>query len=167
VALASAAAFPLPSPALIVHHIVLGERQMRKRVWMMVAAVLVCGIGSGAFSQAAGGSEPLLGSWAGRWEGGGGTGGRFDITLQKAADKLAGEVSVGQDAGDYVAKFTSVSIDANKLTARYDYPPDGQAEIILNASFEGSTGDGTWAMVEKGQDAANAFVSGTWKVSKK
>lgn len=140
---------------------------MSKSVWMMAVAVLVCGLGAGAFGQAADTAEPLLGQWVGRWEGGG-AGGRFELTLSKADDKLAGGVSVGQDAGDYVAKFTSATIDANKLTARYDYPPDGQAEIILSASFTGDTGDGTWAMVAKGQqDATGAFASGTWRVAKK
>jgi hypothetical protein len=74
-------------------------------------------------------------------------------------------VIVGQDTGDYVDKFVSLSFEGNKLTARYAYTPDEQADITVVATFEGKDAKGAWNMVPKGQDTAMA--SGTWTVVKK
>jgi hypothetical protein len=55
-------------------------------------------------------------------------------------------------------------LEGGKLKARYDYPPEPQAEIVLEGAFEGATGTGTWTMVQKG--GTDAFASGTWTVKK-
>jgi hypothetical protein len=104
-----------------------------------------------------------VGSWTGTWEGGG-AGGSFKLTFTKTGDALSGNVDVGQDTGDYSAPFTSASLEGGKLKARYDYPPEPQAEIVLEGAFEGATGTGTWTMVQKG--GTDAFASGTWSVKK-
>jgi hypothetical protein len=104
------------------------------------------------------------GSWSGHWEGAG-AGGRFDISITKTGDALGGGVDVGQDPGDYKANFTTASLEDGKFKARYDYTPDPQAEIVLEGTFEGSGGTGTWTMVQKGR--TEPFAAGSWTVERK
>jgi len=136
---------------------------MRSSKFAAVRAVLVSCLFLAAVVHAAKDAD-LLGSWTGNWEGGG-AGGRFDITLAKTGDGLGGKVDVGQDTGDYTANFTSASLEGGRFKARYDYTPDPQAEIVLEGSFEGAAGKGSWTMVQKG--GTDAFASGTWTVNKK
>ena len=105
----------------------------------------------------------IVGSWTGSWEGGG-AGGSFKLTFTKAGDTLGGKVDVGQDTGDYTAGFTSATLEGGNLKARYEYPPEPQAEIVLEGAFEGASATGTWTMVQKG--GTDAFASGTWTVKK-
>jgi hypothetical protein len=105
----------------------------------------------------------IVGSWTGTWEGGG-AGGSFKLTFTKAGDALGGKADVGQDTGDYSAPFTSTSVEGGKLKARYDYPPEPQAEIVLEGAIDGASASGTWTMVQKG--GTDAFASGTWTVKK-
>ena len=138
---------------------------MRKQILATIAMLAVTfGFGQAVAADSASGSE-YVGTWVGTWEGAGGAG-RFELTLTKGADgKVTGGVSVGQDTGDYVAKFTSVAFNGNALTARYSYTPDEQADIAVTAAFEGNVAKGAWTMVPKGQDTAMA--NGTWTVTKK
>ena len=138
---------------------------MRKYVLAMTAVLAVFGVSVGLAIAADSAGAEYVGVWNGTWEGAGGAG-RFDLTLEKGADgKVTGGVSVGADAGDYVAKFTAISFAGNQLTARYSYTPDEQADIAVTATFEGKVAKGTWAMVPKGQD--QAMANGTWTVTKK
>jgi hypothetical protein len=138
---------------------------MRRQFLAMIGMVAVLGAGVGISSAADSGGKEYVGTWVGTWEGAGGAG-RFELTLAAGADgKVTGGVSVGQDTGDYVAKFVSVSFEGNKLTARYSYTPDEQADIAVTATFEGKNAKGAWNMVPKGQETAMA--SGTWTVTKK
>lgn len=136
---------------------------MRRRKWTgAVAALLaICGVATLAAT------EPFAGAWSGSWEGGGNSG-RIDLTLSAGANgELAGEASVGQTEGDYVAKLTAVKTDGSTFSARYDYPYDSQAEIALEATFEAAAASGTWALVPKGGDPASAMAGGTWKATRK
>ena len=72
---------------------------------------------------------------------------------------------VGQDTGDYSATFSTTSLTDGKFMARYDYPPEPQAEIVLDGKIEGAKASDTWTMVQKG--GSDAFASGTWTVEKK
>lgn len=138
---------------------------MRKYFVAMTAVLAVFGVSFGLAIAADSAGSENAGVWKGTWEGAGGSG-RFDLTLEKGADgKLSGGVSVGADAGDYVAKFTALSFEGNKLTGRYSYTPDAQADIAVTATFEGNVAKGTWAMVPKGED--QAMANGTWTVTKK
>lgn len=130
-----------------------------QRLKVSLAALVGC-----LMLVAAHASDQHLGMWLGTWEGGG-AGGSFNITLAKNAAALSGKVDVGQDTGDYSANFSTASLQDGKFTARYDYPPEPQAEIVLEGKFEGSTASGTWTMVQKG--GSDAFASGSWKVEKK
>lgn len=108
--------------------------------------------------------DQFLGTWSGTWEGGG-SGGTFVMTLTKSGDTLGGKVDVGQDTGDYSSTFSSASFEGSKFTARYEYTPDPQAEIVLEGSFADGAATGTWTMVQKGGN--EPFAAGNWAVSKK
>lgn len=111
-------------------------------------------------------AAPFSGRWKGSWQGGG-AGGRFELTLEQAADgKWSGGVSVGQESGDYVASFESATVEAGELRARYAYTPDAQADIVLTGKLQEGGLAGAWSMVPKGQEPAQAFAAGTWKVAK-
>jgi hypothetical protein len=124
-----------------------------------VCAALQFGIASAADA------DQYIGTWKGTWEGAG-AGGRFDLTFVRGSDgKLAGNVSVGTDMGDYNAKFSTVSLAADKLAGAYDYPPDPQAEVTITGSFDPKNATGTWSLAAKGQPGGQA-IAGTWKVSR-
>ena len=86
------------------------------------------------------------------------------MTLTKTGDVLSGKVDVGQDTGDYTAVFTAVSLENGKFKARYDYPPEAQAEIVLDGKMDGVDAAGGWTMVQKG--GSDAFAAGSWTVKK-
>jgi len=130
----------------------------RRFGWAFIGCLCLA---AGAFAAKDAG---IVGTWNGTWEGGG-AGGRFDLTITQAGEKLGGKVDVGQDTGDYSADFTSAAMDGGKFKARYDYPPEPQAEIVLEGAFTGSDATGTWSMVQKG--GTDSFAAGTWTVKKK
>jgi hypothetical protein len=138
---------------------------MRRK--LIIAALLMfgCYCISGPFNIAAAADEQILGTWKGEWEGGGGSG-RFDLTFVHGSDgKLSAMASVGTEGGDYNAKFTTVALNADKLTGAYDYPPDVQAEVTVTGTFDPKTATGTWSLAAKGQPGGQS-IAGTWKVSK-
>ena len=135
------------------------EVLMRCGIWL--AAALLIGVTAAA--QEARGGEGFLGTWSGTWDGAG-TGG-FELTLEKDKEGvLTCRVSVtGEPA--YKATCKTVTFDAKKMTAKYDFPPDERAEVILEATFEEKTAKGTWALREKG--TGNEAAAGGWAVSRK
>jgi hypothetical protein len=137
---------------------------MGRKSLSLVAAVCFTGLCAAvAFAQDA---AQFAGAWKGKWQGDG-VGGRFELTLVKQQDgKLGGGVSVGEEAGDYKADFTSVELAGDELRARYTYTPNGQADIVITAKRKDDGLTGTWAMVTKGADAGQAFANGIWDVKK-
>jgi hypothetical protein len=128
-------------------------------VVVMVAFAVAAPIVAG---QAPG--EKYIGTWTGTWDGAGS--GDFEMTLDRAKDgPLGGRVVVGTDGGNYNANFKTISFDGPKMTARYDYPPDPGAEIVVMANFEDKSAKGTWAMRPKGQEGD--LAAGTFTVTKK
>jgi len=108
--------------------------------------------------------EDVLASWSGTWDGSG-SGGGFDLTLERGKDgAVIGKVSVTGDPA-YEATLRTVSFEGRKLTARYDFTPEPAAEVVLKASFERDNATGTWSLVEKA--SGNEVASGGWKVAKK
>jgi len=108
--------------------------------------------------------ERFVGAWSGSWEGGGGAGG-LEFTLERDKDKgLIGKVAVTGEP-TYNATFTSVTFDGAKMTAKYDYPPEPAAEVVLTATFEGNGATGAWLLREKG--SGGEVSSGSWKVTRK
>lgn len=137
------------------------------RTWCLAVCVLLVSIVSIAAQRGPEGSstgEQFVGVWSGGWEGAGGSGG-FEVTLEKGKDSLVtGGVSVTGEP-TYKANFKALSFEGKKMTAKYDFPPNDQAEVVLVATFDGNTAKGTWSLRGK-QDGAEAFA-GTWTVSKK
>lgn len=132
---------------------------MRKQ-WLAAAALALLGAAAAAQTDIA----AFVGSWNGTWEGGGT--GRFDLTIEHGGDgQPAGGVSVGTDQGDYTAKFKELSFDGSTMKARYEFPLDTQADIMVAGTFNGGAAEGTWSLVAKGGD--QAFAGGSWKVAKK
>ena len=136
-----------------------------RKVWLPFAALCSLIMVFAVQTLAAGSDQQYLGAWSGTWEGGGASG-RFDVTFERGSDgKLSGGVSVGEDTGDYTARFSTAAFEGNQLKARYDYPKADQSEIVLSATFDGKSAKGSWQLVAKGQDAA--FANGTWTVTQK
>jgi hypothetical protein len=118
----------------------------------------------GAVAAAQSDIAAFVGTWGGTWEGGGT--GRFDLTIERGSDgQPAGGVSVGTDQGDYTAKFKELSFDGPNMKARYEFPLDTQADIMVDGTFSGASAAGNWSLVPKGGD--QVFAGGTWKVAKK
>lgn len=135
---------------------------MRQRSLIGVWLVVLAAVGA-AQGGAGGASDKFLGTWSGTWDGAG-TGG-FEITLSKdASGALAGKVSVTGEP-TYDATLKTVSLDGNKLSARYDFPPDPGGEVVLAATFEGAKAAGTWSLREKAN--GTEIATGGWNVTKK
>ena len=128
--------------------------------WFAAAAIALLGAVAVAQSDIA----AFVGTYGGTWEGGGT--GRFDLTIEKGSDgQPAGGVSVGTDQGDYTAKFKELSFDGQSMQARYEFPLDSQADIMVAGTFNGPAAEGSWTLVAKGGD--QSVAGGSWKVQKK
>ena len=134
----------------------------------LVTATLMITIAtvSGRFAQAV---EPPranqpVGTWAGTWEGAGAEGG-LELTLEQPKEgTLTGKVSVTGEP-EYKATFKSVSFEGAKMTAKYDFPPDDSAEVVLTATFDTKSAKGTWSVNLKAD--GSQVATGTWSVTKK
>lgn len=124
--------------------------------WMVLALVFV-------LWQAAGG-EQYAGMWTGTYDGSGA--GTFEMILDKGTDgAMTGKVNVNGDGATYAADLRSVAFDGAKMTAKYDFPPDPSAEIIMTATFDKASAKGTWSLRAKGQ--SDEVASGTITVTRK
>jgi hypothetical protein len=95
-------------------------------------------------------ADAYAGMWTGTYDGSGT--GQFEMTLDKGGDgTMTGKVNVTTDGGNYSADLKSVSFDGAKMTAKYDFPLDPSAEIVMMATFDGGTAKGTWSLHAKGQ----------------
>lgn len=135
---------------------------MRHRTAIVLCVVLLSGVAASAQRGASG--DQFVGAWSGTWDGAGSSGG-FDLTLERPKDgAMGGRVAVTGEPS-YKATLQTIAFDGNKMTAKYEFTPDPQAEVLLVATFEGSTASGTWSLREKA--SGNEVVSGTWKVARK
>jgi hypothetical protein len=64
----------------------------------------------------------------------------------------------------YKATLETVSFEGQKMTARYNFPPDESIGIVLTAVFAGNTAKGTWAARVKA--SGEEMAAGTWTVTK-
>jgi hypothetical protein len=121
--------------------------------------------------------EQFVGGWIGTWDQRGGGAGPvpadsaapaargFELTLEKTTNgPLAGRVSV-TGGPTYKASLKTVSFNGTKMTAKYDFPPDERAEIVLAVTFEGNSAKGSWTVIDKTGAAEGA--SGTLIVKRK
>ena len=140
---------------------------MRKIASMWCAlfvAAAVSVIGAQSAPPAAPKPESFAGTWSGTWEGAG-SGGGFELTLEQAKDgSWTGKVSVTGEP-TYKSVCKSIAFDGKKMTAKYDFPPDQSAEVVLLATFEGNKATGTWSLRAKAGDSEVA--AGTWTVTRK
>ena len=131
-------------------------------VFFLVAAISVVGAQRGP----EGSSKPadVAGTWSGTWEGGGSSGG-FELTLEQPKEgPMTGKVSVtGEPA--YQATLKTLAFDGKKMTAKYDFTPDDQAEVALASTFDGNKCTGTWSLHAKA--TGDEVASGTWTVTRK
>ena len=65
---------------------------------------------------------------------------------------MTGKVNVNGDGATYAADLKSVVFDGAKMTAKYDFPLDPSAEIVMTATFEAASAKGTWSLRAKGQN---------------
>jgi hypothetical protein len=137
-----------------------------RRTWCFWFCLLIFGVMCSAAQRGNDGSSPgeqFLGTWTGTWEGSGSGG--FELTLEKDKEgAMAGRVSVTGEP-TYKATFRTLSFDGKKIRAKYDFPLDEGLEVVVAATFEGSTAMGTWSAREKA--SANEVARGTWTVSRK
>jgi hypothetical protein len=137
---------------------------MRKS-WAVSILLIMFGIVGSAQRGTEGASNggQFVGTWTGSWDSGTSSGG-LELTLEKGKDGIVGgKVSVSGDP-TYEAAFKALSFDGNKMTAKYDAPPDASAEVSVTATFEGSKANGTWTAQPRGTD--NPPLTGTWTVTK-
>jgi hypothetical protein len=136
------------------------EIAMRQKPWIVLIAFV---FGAVCAAAQAGGGEQFLGTWTGTWDGAGSGG--FELTLEKPKDgPLRGNVSVTGEP-TYKATLKTVSFDSAKMEAKYDFPPDESAEVVLAATFDAKSAKGTWLVREKA--GGNQVASGTWTVTRK
>jgi len=140
---------------------------MRKSISITLAVLFslcICSRASAEHFQASA-DKQFTGAWAGTWEGGGG-GGKIEVTIVKdEAGKFTGKVAVSTDGGDYTANLKSLAFEGNKMTAKYDFPPDEQGEVVLTATFDDASLKGGWSLRSKSD--STEMISGTWTASRK
>jgi hypothetical protein len=130
-------------------------------VWLFLFGAMCSAAQRGAEPSSPG--EQFVGTWSGTWDTTG-SGGGFELTLEKGSDGvLGGRVSVTGEP-TYKATFKALSFDGNKMSAKYDFPPAEGAEVALTAAFEGTRATGKWSVREKAGDSEVA--SGGWTVTK-
>jgi hypothetical protein len=131
-------------------------------LWVFILGAMCSAAQRGADGASAG--EAFVGTWTGSWDAAG-SGGGFELTLEKAKDgPVTGKVSVTGEP-TYKATFKALSFDGKKMSAKYDFPPDAGGEVLLEASFDGHTAKGTWSLREKAN--GNEVATGGWAVTKK
>lgn len=120
--------------------------------------------GTGKPAQDAAG---YAGTWAGTWEGGpDGASGELEITIEKTSTgALAGKVKTTGGASVHTAPFKTLTLDAGRLKAKYDYPLGDGGEVALDAAVEASSAKGTWALSPPGQ--TTELARGTFVVTRK
>jgi hypothetical protein len=133
-------------------------------VAMLVLALSWMASAAHVGARQASSGEQYAGLWAGTYDGAGS--GQFEMTLDKGqGGAMTGKVSVKTEGGDYTADLKSVTFEGAKMSAKYDFPLDPSAEIVMTATFDGAAGKGTWSMRPKGQ--TDELAGGSITVTKK
>jgi len=112
-----------------------------RRTWCVWLCLFIFGVMCSAAQRGSDESSPgekFLGAWTGTWEGSGSGG--FELTLEKGKEgAMAGRVSVTGEP-TYKATFKTLSFDGNKMSAKYDFPPDkASATEIARGTWTVST----------------------------
>ena len=124
---------------------------------VLLLGMIVSTTSSGAQSATA---DQYVGTYAGTWDGAGT--GNFELTIVKDKDGApGGKVAVTSDNGNYDAELKAVAIDGNKMTAKYDFPLDPSAEVLVAATFDGGAAKGTWSLVSAFRSSGLRFCATT------
>jgi uncharacterized membrane protein len=136
---------------------------MRKSLFMMVS-ILCCCLAAIAQAQQNSGDKTLVGAWAGAWTGG--SNGTFEMTVTKEADgKLGGKITPKREGGEsYTVPFNSVAMAESKVTLKLS-DPNGEADITLELTLEGSAMKGKYSVRIKAD--GNEVESGAITANKK
>jgi hypothetical protein len=105
--------------------------------------------------------DPLVGSWAGTYDGDGG--GKFTMSIVRdAANQLGGTLeATSEGGGSYTATFKSIAVTDNTVVMAYDSPESGGL-VELHGALDGTTLKGTWNAFEPGSTtvvASGGFTS--------
>jgi hypothetical protein len=131
-------------------------------VWVVILGAVCSAAQRGAEGASSG--EQFVGTWTGTWDAGG-SGGGFELTVEKGKDGVVGgRVSVTGEP-TYKATLKALSFEGKKMSAKYDFPPDEGGEVLLEASFDGDAAKGTWSLREKAN--GNEVAAGGWSVARK
>ncbi len=131
-------------------------------LWLVIFGAVCSAAQRGAEGSSSG--EQFVGTWTGTWDAGG-TGGGFELTVEKGKDGVVGgRVSVTGEP-TYKATLKALSFEGKKMSAKYDFPPDEGGEVLLEASFDGNAAKGTWSLREKAN--GNEVAAGGWSVARK
>jgi hypothetical protein len=127
--------------------------------------VMACWIGSAIRMDArqAPAGEQYVGMWTGTYDGAGT--GTMELMLDKKDGAIAGKISATTDGGNYTADLKGVTFEGAKMSAKYDFPLDPSAEVVVTATFDGNTAKGTWSLRAKGQ--TDEVAGGGLAISKK
>ena len=139
---------------------------MRNGLIVCVLTMVFSSVGFGQGSSKA--ADAYLGTWAGTWAASteeGGTG-ELEITIEKGKDgALAGKMKASGGESGHSAAFKTLTVEGNKMIAKYDYPLGDGGEIVLEGDLDGTKAKGTWRLTPPGQPADVA--RGTWTTAKK
>ena len=89
----------------------------------------------------------------------------MELMLDKKDGAIAGKVSANTDGGNYAADLKDVKFEGAKMSAKYDFPLDPSAEVVVTATFDGNNAKGTWSLRPKGQ--TDELAGGGIAVTKK
>ncbi len=121
----------------------------RKMRLAVVLVALTMGVSWRAAATQAG-AEQYAGMWTGTYDGA--ATGTMELILDTGEDgAMTGKVSSTTDGGNYTVDLKTVTFDGAKMSAKYDFPLDPSAEVIVTATFDGTAAKGTWSLRPKGQ----------------
>jgi len=109
--------------------------------------------------------DRLSGVWKGTWEHSGGQSGTLEMTIERKSNGTsAGTMRAEANGAElYNTPIKEVSLNGNKMSAKYDLP-DGQAEISLEGECLANSVAGTWSFRPSGESTFT--MAGTWKASR-
>ena len=136
---------------------------MRNRLVWLTLMLAACGVGAGVRAEQASSGDPYVGTWGGTYDGAGT--GTMELILDKKEGAITGKVSAATDGGNYTADLKGITFEGPKMSAKYDFPLDPSAEVVVTATFDGSTAKGTWSLRPKGQ--TDEIAGGGISVTKK
>lgn len=136
------------------------EDNVRHKLSIFIFVVLIAAANTAGAQQATSApGDQLLGKWTGTWDGGGASG-PYELTFEGQSDGSTLATVVVSGDPMYIARLLEVSFEGSKMTAKYDFPPQPETEVVLVTSFDGSAANGTWSLREKatGFEIVNGHV---------